>query len=122
MPNKYALCKIINAQKAKIINNFRNTKEKLLRANAAIWYNKICKANQLTPKYVQIKATGDNQQSKNTRLAATRYRLNQEIKFLYKKKQVLNERLFKAHLECANTCDNIDKCLQMVKVHMVGLI
>ena len=27
--------------------------------------------------------------------------LNQELKFLYKKKQIPNERLYRAHLECA---------------------
>jgi hypothetical protein len=56
--------KIINAQYAKTINNFRNTKEKLLRANAAIWFNKPCRANHLTPKYIHLKVAGNNQQSK----------------------------------------------------------
>jgi hypothetical protein len=33
---------------------------------------------------------------------AIQYRLNQEIKHLYKKKAALNQQLYKAHLECAN--------------------
>ena len=69
--------------------------------NAAIWFNKICKTKQLTPKYFSIKINGDNKQTKNTRIAATRYRINQEIKFLYCKKQKLNELLYNIHLECA---------------------
>jgi hypothetical protein len=33
---------------------------------------------------------------------AEKYRLNQEIKYLHKKKALLNTQLYKAHLECAN--------------------
>jgi len=32
-----------------MINNFKNAKQKLLKTNAAIWFNKICRINQLTP-------------------------------------------------------------------------
>jgi hypothetical protein len=32
--------KIINVQQPKTINNFKGTKEKVLRVNAAIWFNK----------------------------------------------------------------------------------
>ena len=35
------------------------------------------------------------------KLAANKYRINQEIKILYCKKQKLNERLYHVHLECA---------------------
>jgi len=31
--------KFVNAQQAKIINLYKNTKDKLLRTNDAIWYN-----------------------------------------------------------------------------------
>jgi hypothetical protein len=60
--------KIINAQQAKIINNFKNLKEKVLRDNAAMWFNKTCRARQLTPKYINIKVNGHSRQSENTRL------------------------------------------------------
>jgi hypothetical protein len=43
--------KIIDAQQAKMSNSFKNAKQKLLKTNAAIWFNKICRINQLTPKY-----------------------------------------------------------------------
>jgi hypothetical protein len=65
-----------------MIENFRNAKEKLLKTNAAIWFSKICRVNQLTRKYRRVKIKDDNQQSRNSKLATTRYRLNQEIKFL----------------------------------------
>jgi hypothetical protein len=51
------------------------------------WFNKICKIEKLTSKYIHITVGGSNQQSKNTKHAAIKYRLNQEIKFLYKKEE-----------------------------------
>jgi len=35
--------KITDAQQVRLINNYRNTKYKLLKANAAVWFNKICR-------------------------------------------------------------------------------
>jgi hypothetical protein len=32
----------------------KNTKEKLRKTNAAIWYNKLCRENQLAPNYISI--------------------------------------------------------------------
>jgi hypothetical protein len=34
---------ITDAQQVRIINNYINTKYKLLKANAAVWFNKICR-------------------------------------------------------------------------------
>jgi len=36
-----ATIKIVNAQQAKL-NDYKNTKLKLLKANAAIWFNEMC--------------------------------------------------------------------------------
>jgi len=33
---------------------------KLLKTNATLWFNKICKNSQLTPTYVNIKIKGNN--------------------------------------------------------------
>ena len=52
--------KIIDAQQAKLINNCRNTKFKLLKTNAAAWYNKMCRNSQMTLKYVNIKIKANN--------------------------------------------------------------
>ena len=38
-----ATMKIVNAQQTKL-NNYKNTKLKLLKANAAKWFNKMCKS------------------------------------------------------------------------------
>jgi hypothetical protein len=95
--------KFIDARQAREVYQYHNIKRVLYRTTAAIWYNKICRDRQLTPKYISIKVNGNNKQSQKTLLNATRFRINQEIKFLYVKKQKLNEQLYKAHLQCATT-------------------
>jgi hypothetical protein len=94
--------KIITAKQAREINNYQKTKQKLHKAKAAIWFNKECRNKQLQTKYIQIKIKGNNKQNQNTKTAAIKFRLNQDIKFLYKKKQTLNNTLYKQHLEGAN--------------------
>jgi len=95
-----ATIKIINAQQARLSN--KNTKLKLLKTDAAIWFNKICRDGQLKPKYISLKINGQKQQDNRTTTHAIRFRINQEIKFLYKKKQYLNQQLYKTQPECAN--------------------
>jgi hypothetical protein len=43
--------KFINAQQAKAVHLYKNTKEKLLKTIAAVWFNKMCRLNHFTPKY-----------------------------------------------------------------------
>jgi len=38
---------MVDAQQARAINSYKNTTYKLLKTNAAIWYKKICKQNQI---------------------------------------------------------------------------
>jgi hypothetical protein len=54
-----ATIKIIDAQQAKLHNNYKNTKIKLLKTNAAIWFNKTCKMKNLKPSYINIKINGN---------------------------------------------------------------
>jgi hypothetical protein len=96
-----ATMKIVNAQQAKLNNNYKKTKIKLLKTNAAIWFNKLCKIKQLKQNYINIKINGQKPQDKKTKINATRFRIDQEIKFLYRKKQHLNQRLYYLHLEGA---------------------
>jgi hypothetical protein len=41
---------MINAHQARIIHHYKNTKEKLLKTNALVWFNKMCRLHHLTPK------------------------------------------------------------------------
>jgi len=86
-------------QPAKTYNNYKITELKLLKTNAAIWFNKICKVKDLNPNYIsiRIKTTRDEK----TTQKAVKYRIGQEIKFLYKKKQHLNRQLYQLQLEAA---------------------
>jgi len=98
---------IRNVKQAKVVYNFKNTKEKLLKTTAAMWFNKICKNHQLTPKYIKIEVNGSNKQSYNIKKAAVKYRLNQELELLYKKKQNQVRNFCRTHLECGkqwHTC------------------
>jgi len=74
--------KLINAQKAKIIHAYENTKQKLRRTNAAIWFNKVCRSNNLTNSYIKITINAHIKQCYNTMNAAITYRINQKVKFL----------------------------------------
>ena len=100
-PDKYlCLCTVhfaeslnLHTQQAKH-NNYKNTKLKVLKTNAAIWFNKLCKLKHLKQNYINVKINGRKPQDKKTTINAIRYRINQEIKFLYRKKQHLNQRLY----------------------------
>jgi hypothetical protein len=45
---------LINAQRAKSTYAYKDTKEKLNKINAAIWFNKKWRLNHATPKYMNI--------------------------------------------------------------------
>ena len=91
------------AKQAKDIHEYKNIKRQLYKTIAAIWYNKTCRDKHLSPEYIFIKIKGRNWQCTNTLRAATHYRIDQEIKFLYIKKNKLNEQLYAKHRECATT-------------------
>ena len=47
--------KLCDAKQAKQVYQYKNTKLKLYKNNAAIWFNKTCKAKHLIPTYANIK-------------------------------------------------------------------
>jgi hypothetical protein len=53
-----ATIKTVSAQQARLNNSYKNTKLKLLKTNAAIRFNKICRDRQLKPNYIFIKING----------------------------------------------------------------
>jgi len=57
---------------------------------------------QLQPRYIDIKIKGRKPQDTKTATNAIRFRINQEIKFHYKRKQHCNQQLYQAHLDCAH--------------------
>jgi len=61
----------------------------------------MCKIKHLKPDYINIKINGKKSQDKKTTANALKYRMNQEIKFLYCKKHNLNQELYHIHLQSA---------------------
>jgi hypothetical protein len=94
--------KFINAKQAGYIYPYKNIKQKLHKTIAAIWFNKICREKDLKPNYINIRINGNNRQCNNNIKAAIRFRIKQEIKFLYIKKQKPNEQLYRLHPNCAH--------------------
>jgi hypothetical protein len=58
--------KFIDAQQAKTIHKFQRIKEKIHKTKAAIWFNKLCKTEHLTPRCINITVKGNTQRSRNT--------------------------------------------------------
>ena len=90
--------KFIIAQQAKPVYSYRSIKENLLKTNASIWFNKMCIANHLTPRYIHITVNGSNTQILNTKRIAIEHRISQGLKFQYIQKQKLNQHLYQLHL------------------------
>jgi hypothetical protein len=59
--------KVINAQQARIIHHYKNTQKKLLKTNAAIRCNKMCRCKHLTTKYILFKSI-HNAQNENMKM------------------------------------------------------
>jgi hypothetical protein len=72
----------------------------------------MCKIKHVKLNYINIKINGRKQQDRKTTTPAIRYRINQEIKFLYCKKQHLNQQLYNIHLECAQHYDRMWQYVQ----------
>ena len=72
----------------------------------------MCKVKQLKPNYINIKINGQKPQHKKTTNNAIKFRINQEIKFLYRKKQHLNQRLYYRHLESAHQYNGLWQHIQ----------
>ena len=103
----HTIVKFIVAKQAKDTHLYKNTKEKLYKTTAAIWCNKVRRDKQLTPNYMIIKVNGNNLESQKTITSASRYRLNQELTFLYisknkkpiEKMYIMHLKLYRMHLK-----------------------
>jgi len=104
--------KFIEAQQAKLCNTYKNTRLKLLKTTATLWFNKMCRLKHLKPNYIHFKTNGNKLQDRKTTSNALRFRINQEIKFLYCKKQNQNIQLYRVHLTCANYCKSVWQHIQ----------
>jgi len=95
-----ASIKLLPSQ-AHSISRYKSTKSKLLKCCANIYFNKQCINRIITPKYAKVKFTNTSPASQTTAKKAQLIRIKDEIKFLYKKKEELNQKLYETHLQAA---------------------
>jgi hypothetical protein len=91
-----------------------NIKHKLLNCNANIHFIRMCIDLKLVPKYAKTKIISHNIGiSQHVTNKIHEIRVKNEIKFWYKKKQLLNKQLYDLHLEngrrWGKTWDILDK-------------
>ena len=72
---------------------YYNLKKKCLINNASIFFNIRCKELKITPKYAVSKNKAYSNSGRPTNRQYEKNRINNEIKFLYKKKNFLNLQL-----------------------------
>ena len=87
------------ASQAKTIIQFKNLRTKVAKCSANIYFNKRCLQNKVTPKYAQIKIPNTSPASQSTTQKVRTLRIKEELKFLHKKKEVLNRELYRRHLQ-----------------------
>jgi hypothetical protein len=73
----------LHAKQIKTVYEFKDTEDKKLSTNGAIWFNKISKTINWYPNILISECM--------VIINSTKYGLNQELRFMYKKTQKLNE-------------------------------
>ena len=89
------------AGQASSINQYKNTRPKLLKYYANVFFNKKCLATKIIPNYAKIKVQNTSPAAKLTSKKAQTTRMKDEIKLLFKKKDKLNRELYEHHLKAA---------------------
>jgi hypothetical protein len=56
LPDRFILIKISNPNQAGTLNQYTNTKRKLLKPNSSMWGNRVCESKELAPNYIEINA------------------------------------------------------------------
>jgi hypothetical protein len=86
---------------------YYNVKNKLHRCIQSIYFNRKCLQYNIIPKYAKLKIPNTSPIAKRTQKTASKQRIKDEIRFLYCKKQNLNQQLYKLHLHLADTWSSI---------------
>jgi len=79
---------LVNAEQAEVLHiTHKNTQKKLHRTSATVWLNELCSWNHLTTSTVKLPSEVTTS-CVITLEGSHNLRINQEIKFLYKKKKI----------------------------------
>lgn len=95
------------------INKFFNLKLRIALINKDLWYNNQCLLNNVIPKYVGIKQLHHTKIARITTNQARIKWVKMEIRALHAKKQMINDQLYKMHLEILNS--NLEEDLELQK-------
>jgi hypothetical protein len=82
------------ASQAKSIYHYKTIRSKILRCNADISFNKQCLRKNIVPKYANINVPITSNAAHSTQARVSSIRIKDEIKFLYRKKDPLNKKLY----------------------------
>jgi hypothetical protein len=83
------------ARQASSVNVHKNLWSNTLKCNANIYFNKQCLFKKVIPKYASTKFADTSPAAQVTTKKAQITRVKNEIKFLFKKKERLNQELYK---------------------------
>jgi len=89
------------AGQTRAINLYKNTRSKLLKCCANIYFSKQWLAKRVILSYADIKFHNTSPVAQFTSKKAQISRIKDEIKFLFKKKEKLNRELYEHHLKAA---------------------
>jgi hypothetical protein len=87
------------ASQANTILKYKNTRNKVLKCCANIYFNKQCLNNKIIPNYANIKLPKSSPSAWNIQKKVREMRIRDDIRFLYKKRQQLNNKMYKIHLK-----------------------
>ena len=88
------------------INLYRNIRIKVMKCCANTYFNRQCLIKKIIPKYANIKIPYTSPATHAKQKKIHTIRLKDEIKFLYKKKEKLNNDLYNIHLKAAQEWGN----------------
>jgi len=83
------------------INQYKNTRSKLLKCCANIYFNKQCLPKKIIPNYAKLKFQNISPAAQLTSKESQITRIKDEIKFLFIQKDKLNRKLYEHHLKAA---------------------
>jgi len=92
---------IITASQACDVNQYNNSKSKVLKCCANIYFSRQCLKQNLTPNYTEIKIPNTTPDATSTKHKIVKLKIKDEIKYLYIKKEKLNNAIYKVHLKAA---------------------
>jgi hypothetical protein len=81
--NGMSLIKILPASQAPYINQYKNTRRKILNCNANINFNQEYIKRNIIPQYATIKVPHTSLAKKFTQTKTQQMRIKEEIKFCY---------------------------------------